>query len=654
MRSAAFTALLFVVSLSSPAEEAGRVAARPGETVYVELTRPGAVSVSPPLSRGDIKVAVSGNLRIVTFMSEQAGRYTLIAGEEAFAVIDVRGIGFREAAWLLGGLFLFLFGMHEASGALRKAAGGTLRIVLHKVTSNRLIGVGIGVLLSVALQSSSAATVMLVGLASAGLLGLSQAVPVVLGTALGTTVTVQIIAFDLSDYALYLVAAGALIVLVSPYKHWSYLGRVLLGFGLLFLGMVFMKNGVAPLRAYPPLIHFLTTMSRYPVVGVIASAAVTGVIQSSAATIALAMTLASAGLLDFGGAMAIVLGANIGTTVTALLSCIGTSRTAVRIAVVHFLYKVLAVCLMLPLVWVLREHQSYFELGGGIERAIANYHLGVNLVWVGLALPFTHYLAALTRIIVRGEEEHPSEGRLHQGLLENPASAVEEAAREAGRIAGLVRKQVEQLLPALLDYSGIELERLEASDEEVDRAHRRSIEFLRRLALRGMGDKIVYEVASLIYVLRDLEAIGDLVSKDVVRIGYKRLRKDKVIALGDLAALKRGVSKVQRHLQEMEEVLSQGISGIPLKDKKKRARLQEIVEELENGETEFLEVHAEHFRKLQQDVTEAVESDSIFVDFVSILRQICYVTGDAAAALVRSPEEAGFFHHRERKRERSK
>lgn len=637
-------ALLLLSFISPLTLSAQTVSARPGGAVFVELREPGPVRILPPMKDGEWSVIGEGERRVVMLRSGVPGRFEVFAGGRLAAVVLVHGIGIREIAWLLGGLLLFLFGMNEASHALRRSTGGTLRAVLQKVTASRFVGVAVGVLLSVALQSSSAATVMLVGLASAGLLTLKQAVPVVMGASLGTTLTVQIIAFDLADYALLMVGIGALVVLVSPYRQWAYLGRVVVGFGLIFLGMGFMKDGVAPLKAYPALASLFAGIGRHPLLAVLLATAVTGVIQSSAATIAIGMSLAATGMIDFRGAVAVVLGANIGTTVTALLSCIGAKRVAVQTAVVHFIYKVAGVILVLPFVWMADRFEYVFTFGGGVERAIANFHTVVNVVWVVAGLAFTGPLARLTRRLVPDASPLPEKDELDESLLGHPVAALEAVARETARMAALVGRQVEALVPALLDYSGVELERLETSDEKVDATHRRCIEFLRRMATSGMSQRSARAAGALMYVLRDLEAIGDLVSKDVVKMGYKRLEKDKVMAMGDVAALRRLAEDAARFIAALRQGLASGVFQVPLSNEEERRTLQEVVAAVSAGREQFQQVHAEHFHKLQEGVTEAVESDSLFVDFLSLLRQIHYIAADAAAALCRPHERHGFSH----------
>lgn len=236
---------------------------------------------------------------------------------------------------LVGGLGLFLFGVNIMAEGLQKAAGNKMRRVLEVLTNIPIIGVIMGAIVTAVVQSSSAVTVMVVGFVNAGLMTLKQAVSVILGANIGTTITAQLVAFQLTDYALPAVGIGFALFFFSKNRLAKYFGQALLGFGILFLGMDTMSAAMKPLREFSPFLEIMVSFGKYPILGIIAGALFTAVIQSSSATTSLIIILAGENLIDMQGAISLVFGSNIGTTVTALLASIGTSITARRTAIAH-------------------------------------------------------------------------------------------------------------------------------------------------------------------------------------------------------------------------------------------------------------------------------------------------------------------------------
>jgi phosphate:Na+ symporter len=245
---------------------------------------------------------------------------------------------------LFGGLALFLLGMDIMTQALKSAAGDYMKEILGKLTQNRFIGVGIGAFVTAIIQSSSVTTVILVGFITAGLMSMSQSVAVIIGANIGTTITAQILAFKVTKLALPMIAGGFLLSLVAKTESWKQTGRILLGLGMVFYGMSIMSGALSPLRSYEPFIEFMISMQN-PLMGVAVGALFTAVVQSSSATTGILIVMASQGLIGLESAIAIALGANIGTCVTAGLACIGKPREAVRAAVVHTLFNVIGVLL---------------------------------------------------------------------------------------------------------------------------------------------------------------------------------------------------------------------------------------------------------------------------------------------------------------------
>jgi len=305
---------------------------------------------------------------------------------------------------LVGGLGLFLFGMRMMSDGLQKSAGNSLKKILEKLTANRFIGTLVGIMVTSIIQSSSATTVMVVGFVNAGLMNITQSLSVVLGANIGTTITAQLIAFKIAKLALPAIGIGVFMRLFSSKKKYNYYGEVLIGFGLLFLGLSTMKDGFVPLRDSEFFKDAFVMFSSNPVLAIIAGAVITMIVQSSSATMGITIALASTGLIDFYGASALVLGENIGTTITANIAAIGASSNARRAALGHFIFNVIGVAYMLillkPFVFFIDSitpGAANMVLPSGdnpyIARHIANLHTMFNIINTIIFLPMLGTLA---------------------------------------------------------------------------------------------------------------------------------------------------------------------------------------------------------------------------------------------------------------------
>ncbi|EFV21169.1 Na+/Pi-cotransporter [Anaerostipes caccae] len=310
---------------------------------------------------------------------------------------------------LLGGLALFLYGMQMMGAGLEAAAGNRMKRILEKLTSNRFLGVAVGAGITAVIQSSSATTVMVVGFVNSGLMTLNQAVWIIMGANIGTTITGQLIALDVGAMAPIFAFAGVAMVLFLKKPKIQYIGQIIAGLGVLFIGMDMMSTAMMPLRDAPAFINLMTKFSN-PIVGILAGAGFTALIQSSSASVGILQALAASGLIGFNSAVFVLFGQNIGTCITAILAAIGTGRSAKRTTVIHLLFNIIGtiifttVCLTLPL--------SDFVAAwtpGNAPRQIANMHTLFNLATSFLLIPFGNQLASLAvKILPEKEAENKS------------------------------------------------------------------------------------------------------------------------------------------------------------------------------------------------------------------------------------------------------
>jgi phosphate:Na+ symporter len=405
--------------------------------------------------------------------------------------------------------------------ALRVVIAARARRILERLTSNRFSGLFTGAAITAVIQSSSVTTVLVVGFITAGLMSFVSSIPIILGSNIGSTVTAQIIAFKVTSWALVFVAAGFAVRAIAKRESRKAQGSAVMGLGLVFFGMVVMSDAMSPLRTYAPFIDAMKTLDNV-FVGVLVGAVLTALIQSSGATTGIVIVLASQGLITPEAGIALVLGANIGTSATALLAAIGKPREAQRAAIAHLLFNVVGVIVWIPLVaqlagWV-------HSIGGGSAREIANAHSIFNVVNALVVLPFVKQFAWLVTRLVPDSDAgtlHPK--YLDADLLREPQLALSAARKEMQRMARRVGDMLAACLPAAIDGTIDDLSDVEALDDEVDALHGLLLEYLGRIGQQQLTEEGSAEVMDLFEATNALEAIGDIIETNIVSLGYQRL-----------------------------------------------------------------------------------------------------------------------------------
>ena len=305
---------------------------------------------------------------------------------------------------VLGGLGLFLYGMNIMGSGLQRVAGNKLKKLIEVLTNNRFMGVLVGAIVTMVIQSSSATTVMVIGFVNAGIMNLSQAVGIIMGANLGTTITAQLIAFNLTDYAPLAVAIGVAIWITTSKKKTKTIAEVIIGFGILFIGMDMMSTGLKPLANSPAFSEIILKLNN-PFLAMLVGVALTTIVQSSSASIGLIQALASQGLLGINIAFPILFGENIGTTTTALISSVGANKTAKKAALIHFLFNLVGTIIFMT---VLRRPVGLIVEAmspGQVSRQIANAHTLFNLINILIQLPFANLLVRAVEWLVPGEDK---------------------------------------------------------------------------------------------------------------------------------------------------------------------------------------------------------------------------------------------------------
>ncbi len=436
-----------------------------------------------------------------------------------------------------GGLALFLYGMRKMTEALKTVAGAGLKDVLARLTTNRFTGALSGALITAVVQSSSVTTVMVVGFVSAGLITFTQSIGVIMGANIGTTVTAQIIAFNITEYSLVMIAVGFLTELLAKSQRLRHYGIALMGLGLLFFGMELMSSAAAPLKTHPPFIAFMQEM-RTPYLGILAGLVFTAIVQSSSATTGIVIVLATQGFITLESGIALILGANVGTCVTAALSAIGRPREAVKAAAIHVLFNLLGVLLLVGFIGPFAElvravSPGSPELAGGarlaaeVPRQIANAHTIFNIGSTLVLIGFAGALATLVeRLVPRRKAVTPGEGQpvyLDHLYLDQPAVALDRVKLELERLAAITRSMVDRALPTALTGGDAELNALRARDADVDDLHGAIVTYLGRLSMQSLVEPLPRRMQEYFGVANYLENAGDVVETGFVSLGYRRM-----------------------------------------------------------------------------------------------------------------------------------
>ena len=458
---------------------------------------------------------------------------------------------------LLGGLALFLYGMQMMSNGLEAAAGNKMKQILEKLTANRFLGVLVGAGITAVIQSSSATTVMVVGFVNSGMMTLKQAVWIIMGANIGTTITGQLIALDVGELApLFAFAGVALIVFVKKQKVHHY-GLIVAGLGILFIGMEMMSGAMMPLRESEAFVSLMTKFSN-PVLGILAGAVFTAVIQSSSASVGILQALAGSGLIGLSNAVYVLFGQNIGTCITAILAAIGTSRNAKRTTVIHLMFNLIGtaiftvVCITTPLTALVESFTP-----GNVSSQIANMHTLFNIVTTLLLLPFGNYLAkAAVRILPEKQDEQadvmhmefirPMETK-RDTQIGLSAIAVTSIKKELHRMIDMAKENVEASFTAVKAGTTADLETVQEREEYIDYLNKEISKYISKVLVNESNPRDSQYISALFKVCGNVERIGDHAMNIC---GYTRMIEKQGITFS---------KEVRIEIDEMKEVCKKAL-----------------------------------------------------------------------------------------------
>jgi phosphate:Na+ symporter len=514
---------------------------------------------------------------------------------------------------LFGGTALLLYGIRLSGDSLQRAIGGRLRQLLTVMSRTRLAAVVSGALVTAIIQSSAATTLMLIGFVSAGLMAFRQTLGVILGADIGTTLTVQLIAFQITDYALLLVGAGFLITFVARRSTPKDIGHAILGLGLMFLALKLILDGAAPLKSNPLALDLLEAATATPFIAVIAAAMFSALVSSSAATIGLALALASQGLITLSGAVAIVVGANIGTCATALTASIGATAEAKRVAVAHIAFKVLGAALIIPFIGPFTALVA--ATAADPARQVANAHTFFNLGISLLFLPFTSVAGRVIETLVPDDQREDTPFRtkyLDERALDQPSLALGQAHREALRMADVVQGMLRDALPAFRSDNLAMIENIEQRDDQVDFLEREIKLFLARLGREAMGSDMSRKEIGMISFIGNLENIGDIIDKNVMELARKKHYQGRRFSEAGWAEIVEFHGLVTKNFER-------AIAAFATNDK---ALAQEVLDQRPFMRSRERELRESHLSRLRAGLAESLETSEIHLDILTNLKRI--------------------------------
>ncbi|MDU3802342.1 Na/Pi cotransporter family protein [Paraclostridium bifermentans] len=515
---------------------------------------------------------------------------------------------------LMGGLGLFLYGMNLMAEGLEKSAGSKLKRIVELLTSNIFMGVIVGAFVTAIIQSSSATTVMVVGFVNAGIMNLTQAIGVIMGANIGTTVTAQLVSFDLNGMAPIALGIGIILYLFASKPKVKNIAEILIGFGILFTGMDFMKNAVEPLAEYKGFTDLLVGFGDHPLLGLLLGFGITAIVQSSSASMGMLIALASQGLIPLNAALPILYGQNIGTCVTSLISSVGASRNAKRAAVMHLIFNVLGTAVFLI---VLNKPVVSFVTNmnpGDVARQIANTHTLFNIISVIILLPFTKFIINLAIKLVpdkAGEEdESKSIKYLDDRIVETPSIAVASVVKETLRMGKKAKESVNYALDGFLEQSQENIDKSFKNEKIVNELQKGILNYLLKLSKAHLDEDARDIVDSLFNTVNDIERIGDHAEN------IAELAQD--IIDSDLKLSKQGTEEVRELYNKVIATYDYALQAMKTYDVDLACKVIKMEEQVDIMEKSC---RANHIHRLNNSLC-SIDSGIIFLDLISNLERI--------------------------------
>ena len=553
---------------------------------------------------------------------------------------------------LIGGLAFFLFGMNVMSGSLEKMAGGKLELLLKKMTANPIISLVMGAVITIAIQSSSATTVMMVGLVNSGIMDFAQTLHIIFGANIGTTLTSWILSLSgiesdavwmqmlkPENFAPLFAMVGIVMTMVCKSDKKRSIGTVLVGFAVLIFGMNLMGEAVSPLADSPAFAQLMTKFNQ-PLIGLAVGTVVTGIIQSSAASVGMLQALSLTGSISYAMAIPIIMGQNIGTCVTALISSIGTNTQAKRVAVMHISVNVLGTLIWLPLLTLTNAIFHFAFMDWAVSPVtIAMLHSVFNILTTLVLMPFSKYLLKLAVWVVKEKstavpgEELDAVPFLVERLLSTPSVAIQECNSQTCKMLELARENIRLAVQQFSHYSDSDQLLVLQTEEEIDAFEDRLSTYLVKLSAQALSQNDSHVISKMLHAIGDFERLGDHA------VNLNKVAKE--IHDKGLSFTQEAQAELNTLLQAIDEILTMTVTAYERNDTDLAARvepLEEVIDQL------IAKMKDQHIRRLQQGAC-TIEKGFIFSDLLNNCERISDHCSNIAVAVI-EVEHDSFDAHR--------
>jgi len=546
---------------------------------------------------------------------------------------------------MFGGLALFLYGMHLMSTSLESMSGGVLERALERSTSSKWKALLLGTVATAIIQSSSATTVMTVGFVNGGIMTLNQAVGIIMGANIGTTATAWILSLTglqgssllvqllkPTSFVPVLAVIGAILAMFSKKQKQKTIGGVLCGFAVLMYGMNIMSTAVHPLADMPGFVSIMTRFSN-PILGVLTGAVITGIIQSSSASVGILQALSLTGGVTYGIAIPIIMGQNIGTSVTAMLSCIGASKNAKRTAMVHLYFNIIGTVIFLTLFYTLNAFLHFSFLDDVLDPAhIAIIHTSFNLLTTALLLPASNLLVKLAKLTIPDKHVKEEKWPLDERFLDMPAFALEQCKNVMERMATLSRDTLLMALDTIENYDAKTIAKVIANEDEIDKYEDRLGTYLVQLSTRQLMEKDSNEIGMFLHMIGDFERISDH-AVNLTEVAQEM--HDKKISFSSAAK-----AEIKVFSDALSEILNNSVDAF-LNENLDEARLVEPLEEVIDAIE--ADIRARHVQRLQEG-TCTIELGFVLSDLLTNMERVSDHCSNIAATLIQTKNETFDMH----------
>lgn len=518
---------------------------------------------------------------------------------------------------IVGGLGLFLMGIRMMSESLTKSTGDKIRDLLARLTHNNVVAFIIGIITTMIFQSSSATTVMLVSFVNSRLLKFRDTVAIIFGAAIGATVTIQLIAFRLTDYSLTIIALGFILYVVSKKQNLRSISITILGFGILFLGMHLMSQSIEPLRNQQWFTQALLNLE-HPATGILIGAALTALIQSSSAFIGILIVLSGQGLITLSAAIPLIIGANIGTAVTAIIASANGSRESKQVALAHTLFKLAGA---LIIVWFIPAFTDFIErlTDSSSARQIANAHTVFNTIIAVLFLPFTNLFSRLVqRLLPYREEKHlaPSTWYIDHNMLHNPSLALILARQELMRMMEISQRMTEEIIVPFMEKKCEILQKIHDREKEMNFLRDAINNYLVQIIRQDVTSHQVEEAYQMMHAVDEYEQIADVISVNLIDKAEKWCASNFNFSEEGKKELQDFHHKTMNILYQSYSIFGRGNKHEAVVDAKKSKM------NYSQFRQEFFELEKQHYNRLKMDVEESVESSRTHMELIGSMKVI--------------------------------